>query len=562
MSIRSYRFVGTQSTDQAGVSVSSAGDVDGDGRDDVIIGAHLANGDAIFSGEAYLVTAAALASADAADGAVDGVIDLENINGLEGSYRFSGVDSSDSAGISVSSVGDVDGDGKDDLIIGASRADGGGRTSGEAYLVTASALSAADAADGTADGNVNLANVNEQTGSYQLVGTESRDGAGGAVSSAGDIDGDGKDDLLIGASDASDGGTFAGEAYVLTAASLTDADAADGTTDGIIDLDNVNEQTNSYQFVGTEELDRAGGTVSTAGDVDGDGKDDFLIGASGADGGGNRSGEVYLINASDLAAADAADGTTDGIIDLDNINEQTNSYQFIGTEANDRAGGVSSAGDVDGDGKDDLLISAHNASGGGRFSGEVYLVNASDLAAADAADGTTDGVIDLDNVNEQTGSYQFIGAEASDQAGVSISSAGDVDGDGKDDLIIGAFTADDNGFESGAAYLMTASGLAAADAADGTTDGVIDLDNVNEQTGSYQFIGSGPDDAAGRSVSSAGDVDGDGKDDLLIGAYFADGGGNDSGEAYLLTANTLIAADAADGTIDGIINLGNADIDI
>jgi len=156
----------------------------------------------------------------------------------------------------------------------------------------------------------------------------------------------------------------------------------------------------SYTFIGTEAGDNSGFSVSSAGDVDGDGRDDLIIGAVSADGGGSGSGESYLITAADLSAADAADGSTDGVIDLDNVNEQSTSYQFIGTEGGDSSGtSVSSAGDVDGDGRDDLIIGAVGADGGGSASGESYLITAADLSAADAADGSTDGVIDLDNVN-------------------------------------------------------------------------------------------------------------------------------------------------------------------
>ena len=146
--------------------------------------------------------------------------------------------------------------------------------------------------------------------------------------------------------------------------------------------------------------DQVGRSVLSAGDVDGDGQDDLLIGAIFGDGGGNDSGETYLITAVDLAAADAADGTIDGVIDLGNVAPQSSSYKFIGEDANDRAGtSVSSAGDVDGDGQADLIIGAYHDDDGGSNAGATYLIMAVDLAAADAADGTIDGVIDLANVS-------------------------------------------------------------------------------------------------------------------------------------------------------------------
>ncbi len=557
----SYTFVGAEAGDRSGTSVSSAGDVDGDGLDDVLIGATGADGGGGSSGESYLITAADLAAADAADGVVDGVIDLGNVSAQSGSYQFIGADGADFAG-TVSSAGDIDGDGLDDLIIGAPFADSPGNSSGESYVITAADLAAADAADGSADGVIDLGNVAAQTGSYVFGGANAADLSGWAVSSAGDIDGDGLDDLIIGARGLGPGTTEGtGGGYVISSADLAAADAADGSADGFIDLASVAAQGGSYEFQGGDNFDSAGFSVSSVGDVDGDGLDDLIIGAPEAGGGGiSDFGSAYLLTAADLADADAADGTTDGVINLDLVAGQGSSYQFNGTTTSEVVGvAVSSAGDVDGDGLNDLIIGAHTADGGGTDSGEAYLVTAAEMANLDAADGTVDGIISLSAVaGHGGGAYQFIGTEAFDLAGTSISSAGDVDGDGLDDLIIGARNGDGGGDNSGGAYLISGADLAAADAADGTVDGVIDLDNVNEQANSYQFIGAEPFDLAGasNSVTSVGDVDGDGLADLLIGADGADGGGNNSGETYLISGGDLAALDALDGATDGAIDLG------
>lgn len=157
--------------------------------------------------------------------------------------------------------------------------------------------------------------------------------------------------------------------------------------------------------------------------MNGDGRNDFLIGASGEDTGGSSAGAVYLIlggrtGSVDLSLADA---------------------KLTGEHENDYVGlDMSTAGDIDGDGFDDLLIPASSYDGAGSGSGVVYLVH-----------GPVTGIQGLGTVGGRLG-----GTAASDYAGTSCAAAGDVDGDGLPDVIIGAFGEDTMGSMAGAAYLL------------------------------------------------------------------------------------------------------------
>ena len=521
-----FTLAGIDGGDYSGFSVSSAGDVNGDGYDDLIIGAWRAdpNGDS-YAGETYVIHGGARAPG------TDGVLDLSSLNGTSG-FILNGVDAFDRSGISVSSAGDVNGDGYDDLIIGAQGADpNGASNAGEAYVVHGGA-----SAPGTG-GRFNLSTLNGSNG-FILNGIDRDDFSGASVSSAGDVNGDGYDDLIIGARYADPNGRNSGETHVVYGGA-----SAPGT-DGVLDLSDL-DGSNGFTLKGIDAFDQSGISVSSAGDVNGDGYDDLIIGARYADpNGGTNVGETHVVYGGASAPG------TGGRFNLSTLNG-TNGFILNGVDASDYSGGsVSSAGDVNGDGYDDLIIGADGADDS---AGETYVV----YGGANAPE--TDGEMDLSALNGTNG-FTLTGIDAGDRSGTSVSSAGDVNGDGYDDLIIGANRADPNGeILAGETYIVYGGASAPG------TDGVLDLSDLDGSNG-FTLTGIDPFDDSGISVSSAGDVNGDGYDDLIIGANRADPNGeSQAGETYVLhggaTGTESLVPVTAQGTAVADNFTGNAGAD-
>ncbi|MEH1811510.1 MAG: integrin alpha [Nostoc sp.] len=190
------------------------------------------------------------------------VLNLSELNGSN-SFVINGIDSGDNLGSSVSSAGDINGDGFDDLIIGARYSDSNGQ--GSSYVIFGSNSGFED--------SFNLSSLNGSNG-FLINGIDSGDYSGISVSSAEDINGDGFDDLIIGASRANPNGQrYAGESYVVF-----------GSNSGFGASFNLSFLNGSNGFViNGITYDYSNSSVSSAGDINSDGFDDLIIGASGAD---------------------------------------------------------------------------------------------------------------------------------------------------------------------------------------------------------------------------------------------------------------------------------------
>ncbi|MBI4183928.1 MAG: FG-GAP repeat protein [Proteobacteria bacterium] len=473
-----FGIVGEQGSDYAGYVVSGAGDVNGDGFADIAIGApgHPAGA---FTGAAYVVYGAA--------GGRDAVA-LADVAAGAGGFRITGEAGFDFAGWSVSPGGDVNGDGLDDLIVGAWGNGAGGAFAGAAYVVYG-------AAGGL--GAVDLAAVAAGTGGFKLVGAGDFAEAGWSVAGAGDIDGDGFADLAIGAPAVSVPGPFAGAAYVVYGAparegpvaldglaaddgfallgatdfayaGLSVRGAGDVNGDGLADLvvgapgedglagaayvvygapdrpaaavslADIAAGAGGFRIAGEAASDLAGWSVAAAGDVNGDGLGDLVIGARAEAAAGQQAGAAYVVYG-------AAGGLAS--VDLARVAAGLGGFKLVGAQMNDLTGwSVAGAGDVNGDGIDDLLVGAPGAERG-LFAGTAYLVYGAPggLASVDlGAPGLADGSL----------GFKVVGGSQLDQAGYSVAAAGDVNGDGFADIVVGAMAEDANGLDSGAAYVI------------------------------------------------------------------------------------------------------------
>ncbi|WGM40408.1 hypothetical protein [Caulobacter sp. NIBR1757] len=480
-----YRLVGVASIDFAGYSVASAGDVNGDGIDDFIIGAPRADPQGNYSGASYVIFG---------DRASPGAsLSLSALDGTNG-FRLSGGAANNWSGFAVSSAGDFNGDGFADLVVGARQ--GFGPPAGPTFVVFGGAAGF--------PASIDLTTLNGTNG-FRVIAEGATDTA--KAVSAGDINGDGLDDLILGIRDADVNASNAGATYVIFGQSTPI-----GASFNLSALDG----TNGFRLVGATMQEISGASVASAGDVNGDGIDDLIIGAPNE--ANPQPGSAFVV----FGHTGAFSASTD-LHALDG----TNGFRLTGVAARDATGwSVSSAGDLNNDGFDDVAVVA--------LAGKTaYIVF-----------GHSGGFAANLNLADLNGSNGFSLTHGINLT--KVASAGDVNGDGIGDLIVSAAKEAANGANSGSSYVVygRTGGF-------GTSLALSSLDGSN----GFRINGARTDDYSGYSVAGAGDVNGDGIDDLLIGAPGATVDGVRSGAAYIVygvaSSITWIGTDGPDNYSGG-----------
>jgi len=417
-----YTFESNQAGAKFGTSISTAGDVNGDGLADFIIGAPgYTNGQA-GEGAAVLMY-----------GIYPGTVQ----------WTAEGDQAGASFGQSVAIAGDVDGDGLSDVIVGASKYDNGQTDEGRAFLYR-----------GSREGLVG--------DTWTAESDQANAQLGWALSTAGDVNGDGYADVIVGAPKYDNGQVDEGRAFLYG-----------GSASGLV-------LTPVWTAEGDQASAEFGYSVATAGDVNGDGYSDVVIGAWKYDCGQTDEGKAFVYH-----------GSAAGLSATPNWTAEDN-------QASSQFGiSVGTAGDVNGDGYADVIVGANFYDNALANEGKAFVYHGSSSGLSAAANWTAES------------------DQASAEFGFSVATAGDVNADGFSDVIVGAYKYDNGQADEGRAFVYhgSASGLSA----------------------SYTWTAESNQATAyfGNSVGTAGDVNGDGYSDVIVGAPYYENGAAAEGTAFL-----------------------------
>jgi hypothetical protein len=420
------------------------------------------------------------------------VLGQQKISDTEGGF-LGGLEDADRFGTAVTVLGDLDGNGVDDLAVGTPSDDDGGPERGAVWILFLNS-----------DGTVLAEQKISDTSGGFTGGLHDIDLFGVSANSIGDLDGDGVTDLAVGAYRDGDGGLERGAVWVLFLNS-------DGTVKGHQKISDISGGFSG----GLIDGDRFGASIANLGDRDGDGVTDLAVGAYKDDDGGTDRGAVWILflnNDGTVKAqqkiSDTSGGFTGGLSDTDHFGSA-----------------VVPVGDLDGDGVTDLAVGAYQSDGGGTERGAVWtLLLNSDLT-----------VKSQQLIGDSAGGFTGL-LEDEDRFGVALAPIGDLDGDGIADLAVGAYRDDDGGLDRGAIWMLFLDSGGSVKA----------QQKISDSVGGFAG-GLDNEDRIGASLTGLGDLDGDGIADLAAGAYQDGDGGPLRGAVWILfldgIPDNLIMAD-------------------
>ncbi len=419
----------------------------------------------------------------------------QKVNEIEGNFNVT-LSDDDQFGRSVSDIGDIESDGVTDLAVGMPLDDDGGTDRGAIWVLFMDD-----------DGQVDLQQkISNTEGSFDGA-LDNDDQFGTSVAAIGDLNNDGVLDLVVGAPGDDDGGLDRGALWVLFL-----------NTDGTVN----SEQKIAFEVGGfggaIDDGDRFGSAIANIGDLNSDGITDIAVGVDLDDDGGTNRGAVWILFMND-------DGTV--------ASEQKISLSegnFAGDLADDDMFGSSLTriADLDGDGNFELAVGASGDDDGGPERGAVWILFLDE-----------NGSVALEQKISQTSGFFDGTLNDGDEFGNALTTVDDLNGDGYDDIVVGARFSDDGGNDRGAIWILFLD----------ENGEVISSTKISDLHGNFNGTLI-DDDQFGHALTSIGDLNGDGIVDLAVTASGDEGQGFDRGALWILFLGQVEGDTEFDSEID------------
>ncbi|AUM11350.1 Ig-like domain-containing protein [Ketobacter alkanivorans] len=521
-----FQVQGSTAGEHIGWAVNGVGDVNGDGFEDFVTGAPDNNGSA---GVAYIVYGQA--------GSTRSNFNSSTITNGTNGFKIIGQSAVDKLGGAVGGAGDINDDGYDDIFVAAPLEDNYASDGGIVYIIFGQA----------SNSDVNISSFSSSNGFRVTISEASArigdsftdfSGNGQGIDAGGDFNGDGIDDLIVGIRYSDENGADSGKAYLIFGES--------GATRGDVDLDLIDTTGPDGMLIyGASAGWQLGQSARFVGDYDADGYDDIVVSAIFSGAVASNGGQSFLIfgspgpifNAIDVATLSGGSG-----------------FKISSTEVGSIIGHSVDGGDFNGDGISDLLVSSNGKSINGKSGNGAAFVIYGD-------NGGSYGNIDVDTLLSSEG-FAIYGENDADNMSHSLASAGDFNVDGVDDVLLGAYINGEGGANAGAGYLVMGK--------DGASRADVDLATLNSNDG-IKIIGAAANDRLAQASGNA-DVNGDGFNDLILGATLGDNASADGGETVVIwgrelsqSVNTSLAGDSGANNLvgtsgnDTIVTAGGAD---